>query len=347
MSQKSAIRDRTTKWDAICFPVKSEAVASLLPAGYALRATDRAQAIVGDMGEAGKQVFAFQSADYSLIPNELLREVAERCLPNHRLDVRYNDRGEFNLNLILPDEINITSGTANHQTQDRLYKSIILNNSYSGKTPFSLQGTAMKEHSITHSGQHMKVSYYREICTNGLMGWADDFMSLDEYLTWLLNGQPSKHKRVEKVKPAELVEFTHTKTEREVETLIKRQYAHKGLDLELFKKQLCQIFTTFSNAAPGQAQAPTIGVFQELAKKPAPEQLAKVLAEISLPKALARDAMERMEYEEKQLGGGATLWLAYNAVNYALFNSKTSLSINDRFKLDESAFHKMAELAVK
>ena len=41
------------------------------------------------------------------------------------------------------------------------------------------------------------------------------------------------------------------------------------------------------------------------------------------------------------------MWLAYNAVNYALFNIKTSLSINDRFKLDESAFHKMAELAVK
>lgn len=179
------------------------------------------------------------------------------------------------------------------------------------------------------------------------MGWADDFMSMDEYLNWLLNGQPTKHKRVEKVKAAELVEYSNTTTGREVETLVRRQFHHKGLDLELFKKQLCQIFSTFSNQAHGLTQAPTIGIFQQLAKVPAPERLASILAEISLPKALARDAMERMAYEEKQLGGGANLWLAYNAVNYALFNSQTSLSINDRFRLDETAFHKMAELATK
>jgi hypothetical protein len=346
MSQKSAILDRATQWDKICFPVESVPVATLLPEGYSLRASDRAQAIVGSIDDQ-KHIFAFQSNDYSLIPNSLLRDVAETCLPNHRLDVRYNDRGEFNLNLILPDEINITSGTASKQVEDRLFKSIILNNSYSGKTPFSLQGTALKEHRITETGQRMRVSYYREICTNGLMGWADDFMSLDEYLTWLLNGQPTKHKRVEKVKPAELVEVSRTTTEREIEVLVKRQFHHKGLDLELFKKQLCQIFHTFSNQTHGLAVAPTVEVFQKLAKVPAPEQLATILTETGLPKALARDAMERMAFEEKQLASGANLWLAYNAVNYALFNSQTSLSINDRFKLDEAAFHKMAELATK
>ena len=149
------------------------------------------------------------------------------------------------------------------------------------------------------------------------------------------------------MKPAELVEYSHSKTEREATTLVKRQFAHKGLDLELFKKQLCQIFGTFSNYAHGQEKAPTLSVFEKLAQAPAPDQLATVLAEVGLPKVLARDAMERMAYEEKQLGSGTNLWLAYNAVNHALFNSKTSLSINDRFKIDEATFHKMAELAIK
>lgn len=347
MSQKSAILDRASQWDKICFPVESVPVASFLPEGYSLRASDRARAIVGSMEDDTKHIFAFQSNDYSLIPNSLLREVAESCLPNHRLDARYNDRGEFNLNLILPDEINITSGTASKQVEDRLFKSIILNNSYSGKTPFSLQGTAMKEHRVTESGQRMRVSYYREICTNGLMGWADDFMSMDEYLTWLLNGKPTKHKRVEKVKDAEVVEYSNTSVEREVETLVKRKFHHIGLDLELFKKQLCQIFRTFSTQAHGLAVAPTVSVFQKLAATPTPEQLATVLAETGLPKALARAAMERMAYEQQELGSEANLWLAYNAVNYSLFNTQTSLSINDRFRIDETAFHKMAELAMK
>jgi hypothetical protein len=345
-TQKSTLLDRSNQWDNICFPVESVPATSILLPGFEVLATDRARAIVGTMGDNTKQIFAFQSSEYSLIPNALLREVAERCLPNHKLDARYNDRGEYTLNLILPDEINITSGSGNKQVKDRLFKSLMMNNSYSGKTPFSLQGTAMKEHTITETGKKMRVSYYREVCTNGMMGWADDFMTLDEYLDWLVAGQPTKHKRVEKVKPAELVDYSNTSTEREIEVLVKRQYAHKGLDLELFKKQLCQVFTAFSQQAHSLNQATTVGVFQQLAQAPTPDKLATVLEQIKLPKALAKAAMERMAYEEKLLGSTPNLWLAYNAVNFALFNAETSLSISQRFALDEAAFHKMAELAI-
>ena len=57
-------------------------------------------------------------------------------------------------------------------------------------------------------------------------------------------------------------------------------------------------------------------------------------------------ALERLAHEETLLGAEANLWLAYNAANYALFNSKSSLAINDRYRQDELLFHRFAEMAM-
>jgi hypothetical protein len=57
-------------------------------------------------------------------------------------------------------------------------------------------------------------------------------------------------------------------------------------------------------------------------------------------------ALERLLHEEALLGAVANLWLGYNAANYALFNSKSSLAINDRYRQDEQLFHRFAELAM-
>ena len=344
MSQQSIKLDRATTWDALCFPVEAVPLESLLPTGYRIVPTDRKQAIVGELPDGTKNIFAMQSGEYSLIKNEVLREAAELYLPEHSIDASFTPQGEFSINLILPDEINISSGSKNAKVKDRLFKSMIINNSYSGKTPFSLQGTALKEHTETITTAKMRVSYFRQVCTNGLMGWADDYMSLDQYMTWLLNGKPKKYKDTLRIKDAELVNQVERKEHRELEVLVEKKFHHKGLNLEVFKKQLAVIFTAFQNQA--HSLSPTIGVYKQLAKQPTPENLASVIAESGVPKMLARNAMDRLADEVKLLETPANLWLAYNAVNYALFNSRSSLSINDRFRLDEAAFHQLATLAV-
>jgi hypothetical protein len=344
MSQQSIKLDRAHTWDALCFPVEAVALETLLPAGYRIVPTDRKRAIVGELPDGTKNIFALQSGEYSLIKNELLREAAEIYLPDHTIDASFTPQGEFSINLILPDEINISSGSNKSKVEDRLYKSMIINNSYSGKTPFSLQGTALKEHIETETTSKMRVSYYRQVCTNGLMGWADDYMSFDQYLAWLLNGKPKKYKDALKIKDAELVERTGRQVDREQEVLVEKKFHHKGLHLDVFKKQLASIFKAFQRQA--HAASPTVGIYRELAKQAAPENLASVITESGLPKMLARNAMDRLAEEMKLLDTSANLWLAYNAVNHALFNSRSSLSISDRFRLDEAAFHQLATLAL-
>lgn len=344
MSQQSINLERSQTWDALCFPIASVPLETLLPTGYRIVPSDRKQAIVGELPDGTKNIFAMQSGEYSLIKNEVLREAAELYLPGHTIDASFTPQGEFSINLILPDEVNISSHSANTKVVDRLYKSIIINNSYSGKTPFSLQGTALKEHIETGTTSKMRVSYYRQVCTNGLMGWADDYMSFDQYLAWLLNGKPKKFKDALKIKDAELVVLTGRQVQREQEVLVEKKFHHKGLNLEVFKKQLASIFTAFQSQT--NSLTPTIGVYKELAQRPTPENLATVITESGLPKMLARNAMDRLAEEMRLLETPANLWLAYNAVNHALFNSRSSLSISDRFRLDEAAFHQLATLAL-
>jgi hypothetical protein len=40
------------------------------------------------------------------------------------------------------------------------------------------------------------------------------------------------------------------------------------------------------------------------------------------------------------------LWLVYNAINYSLLNSRSSLTITDRYEWDEKALHHLAALTV-
>ncbi|MBF9144377.1 hypothetical protein [Hymenobacter properus] len=339
MSQQSITLDRTTQWEPICFPVETKPLIELLPEGYALLPSDRRLAIIGEMSPGHKSIFALQSAEYSLVPNELLRRVADEHFAGHKLDVRYTAQGEFSITLILPTEIAIQSANG---PADILSHSLIINNSYSGKTPLTLQGTALKEYRQEHTELKMRVSYYRRICSNGLMGWADDYLNMDDYLTWLANGKPKKHKDARRVEERGLTEVTRREGEQEVEVLMQKKFTHKGLSLEWFEQHLAEIFQAFKR----QQGSLTAQVYQQLAHQAAPIDREKLLAETGLPKMLARTALERLQKEERELETPANLWLAYNAVNYALFNSRSSLTINDRYRLDEAAFHQMATLAV-
>ncbi len=337
----ATILDRANKWDAICFPVSSQPLASLLAGQYTLP-TDRAQAVVGEMQPGRQTIFALQSGEYTLIPNQLVRDVAEKELPGHRLDVSYNSRGEFSINLIMPDEVSEIRTEGQSKVKDRLFRSLMIANSYSGKMPFSLQGSAQWEKEQTSTQTKMRVSYYREVCTNGLMGWADDYYSLEEYMNWLAAGKPTKHVKIQQERPAEMVEHTEHKREVEHEILIERKFHHKGLNLELFKAHLEKAFRQFVS----QQNSLTNTVYKQLSRTVVGKDREKLFADTKLPARLAQVALERLVHEEQLLQTPANLWLAYNAANYALFQSKTALGINERFQKDEQLFHHFAELAM-
>jgi hypothetical protein len=343
MSAQSILLDRASQWDTICFPVSVQPLADLLKDQYAVP-SDRATAVVGEITPGQPRIFALQSNEYTLIPNSLLREVADEQLPGHKLSATYNSRGEFCLSLIMPDQINEIATGAKSQVHDRLFRSLIINNSYSGKAPFTLQGSAQWEKEQVGTFSKMRVSYFREVCTNGLMGWADDYYTLDEYLAWLAKGKPTTHRKVKEIKPAELVEVTERRIQREQEILVERKFQHKGLNLDIFKKHLEQAFQQFLR----QSDSLTAKVYAQLSREAVlPADREKLFADTKLPKMLARAALERLEYEEQLLNTPANLWLAYNAANYALFNNRSSLTINDRFRQDEQLFHHFADLALR
>ncbi|PRY27792.1 hypothetical protein CLV58_13110 [Spirosoma oryzae] len=60
---------------------------------------------------------------------------------------------------------------------------------------------------------------------------------------------------------------------------------------------------------------------------------------------LIEQAIQRMQQEQRMLASQPTAWLGYNAFNYALTRSKSSLSISERYQLDETMFHQFAALA--
>lgn len=341
MSTKSTTLEHVHEWDKICFPVEVKPLADLLAGPY-LVPNDRSRAVVGEVTPGQQTIFAMQSGEYTLIPNQLVRDVAERELPGHRLSASFTDRGEFALSLIMPDEVSEVATDGKSKVRDRLFRSLIINNSYSGKTPFSLQGSAEWEREVTGTRTEMRVSYFREVCTNGLMGWADDYYSLDQYLEWLAAGKPTKHVKIQQEKEHELVERTERQVEREHEILLERKFHHKGLNLAIFEKHLEQAFQQFLR----RNQSLTSNIYKELARKPVTGDREKLFADTKLPKRLAAVALERLLHEETLLQTNANMWLAYNAANYALFNSKSSLAINDRFRQDEQLFHHFAELAM-
>ena len=63
---------------------------------------------------------------------------------------------------------------------------------------------------------------------------------------------------------------------------------------------------------------------------------------LPVPVQLVKQARERLRLEERMLNTPTSYWLLYNAVNYALFTGRSSLTLNDRYRLDERVFHHLA-----
>lgn len=310
----------TSTWDKICFPVETVALEGLLPENYHVVATDRQRAIVGQKTDGSNQVFAIQSKSYSLIPNSLIKSVADECLGvDYELSVRYSSQGEFSIGIVLPDSL-VIGKTGN----DTIRKQLTFTNSYNGKTPFTIQGHEMRG----IKSAVMRVSYYRQICSNGMMGWADEFISLDEYLHWLTNGMPANAK----------VKGLEERFEPKNEEQFLRIFSHKGINLDKFQQFLVGLVGDFSQIKKESSTSQVYNLMTDLQVTDL-EEVTEIVRKVGIPKKLITAALERMELEQRMLQSSANVWLLYNAVNHSLFNQATSMSVQDRFYADERVFH--------
>lgn len=329
----------SSQWDDICFPVRAVPFTEVLP-NYDIVATDRQQLIIGEPNGRKPVVYAAQSNEYSIIPNSLLRQVTDRLISDYALDVRFTPNGEFVINVVTKGE----TFQIGKQT-DTLTKSLVFNNSYNGKMPFKVQGTVVNTTTVEkYQEARMRISYYRQVCSNGLMGWSDEFMNLDEYLNWLLKGKPKKYKDARETKTT--FQEAHTYQQlvgQTTEQALSRKFHHKGLDLMVFEQYLEKVISQFLQQKSGL----TLDIYQKMAKQQVDQQQAEqLLVDAKLPKMLARQAMTRMAEEERLLESRPNIWLLYNAINYTLFTAQASMSINDRFRQDEAVFHDLAQMVL-
>jgi len=310
----------TTTWDDICFPVETVALERLLPENYSVIATDRQRAIVGQKAGGINHVFGIQSKSYSLIPNSLIKAVADECLGvDYELSIRHSSQGDFSIGIVMPDSLVI--GKIGNDT---IRKQLTFTNSYNGKTPFTIQG-----HEIRGiKSAVMRVSYYRQICANGMMGWADEFISLDAYLHWLTIGMPANAKVI----------GLEERFEQKEEDRFLRIFSHKGINLDKFQQFLVGLVSDFSQTKKESNTSQVYNLMTDL-KVTDLEEATEIVRKVGIPKKLIAAALERMELEQGMLQNPANVWLLYNAVNHTLFNQSTSMSVQDRFYADERVFH--------
>lgn len=315
----------SSSWDTICFPVQSVPFNSVLDDSFRMIPNDRQRLIVGNMPDDKRHIFAVQSPGYSLVPNAIIRDaVAEVAGAEQPVHIRYSRNGEFIINVLLPDQITVSPN-------DVIQRQLTFTNSYTGKSQFTIQGTEMKR----VREQKVRVAYYRQICSNGMMGWADEFVSLDQYLDWLATGTtPEK---------ADVKGLEWTYTQADVTQDLRRIFTHRGINLELFQAFLVEFLRDFM-AYARHCPSPTAELFSVMQDTAVPDrdEAAKLIRRVGVSRQLINAAMERMEVEEQALGTDANAWLLYNGVNHALFNTNSGLALPARFALDERVFHAVA-----
>jgi len=320
MTYISAQPQITESWDEICYLIEPVWLSDLLP-NHDIIATDRQQLIVGQLPGGRKTLFGIQSADYTIIPNQAIREVVDELIPDYQLLIKHTTTGEFSITIILPASLKVGD--------ELLQRSLIITNSYNGKTPFSIQGQSLT--ALLDPTTHLGSSLYRNVCQNGLLGWADQFMDLNNYRTWLKKGAKDGDKT-----PA-TKRKTPRKTQRTAPDI--RQLHHSTLTVAVFQEHLRDLLldhlttpTTLTTTVYDQFQ-------RETTTAPANGDLLRTLP---VPVQLVKQARERLRLEERLLNAPTSYWLLYNAVNYALFTGRSSLTLNDRYRLDERVFHHLA-----
>jgi len=321
MTYISARPMQTREWEDICFPVQPLWLADLLP-DYDIIATDRQKLVIGQLPGGRKTVYGIQSGDYTIIPNQAIREVVDELIGDYSLQIKHTTTGEFFICVILPQETWVGP--------EKLHRSLILTNSYNGKTPFSIQGQTLSS-LLDDASRPVQGSLHRAICQNGLIGWADPFPDVPTYRHWLGEALPEKAS----VRPARKVKGETLTTA--AQTAV-RKIHHSRITVAVFQDYLRTLLSEQLTTVPRLTNT----VYEHFHETglPGPEQ--ELLRALPIPVQLAKQAQERLWLEESQLRSPASYWLLYNAVNHALFTARSSLTLNDRYRLDERVFHQLA-----
>lgn len=323
MTYISAQPELSTAWEDICFPVEPLLLSDLLP-DYDIMATDRQKLIVGQRVGGRKTLFGIQSAEYTIIPNQAIREVVDALIPDYELLIKHTNTGEFSISIILPVALSV--GT------EQLQRSLTITNSYNGKTPFSIQGQSLT--ALLDPATHLGSSIYRNVCQNGLLGWADSFTDLAAYQTWLGHWAKGPQKTPTVKSPT-----VTSRPQRSTPDI--RKLHQSALTIPLFQQQLHVLLV--DHLATGVTLTATVyDHFQQTDMAGVHEN---VLRKLPVPVQLIKQARERLRLEERLLNSAPSCWLIYNAVNYALFTARSSLTLNDRYRLDERVFHHLAAQA--
>lgn len=323
MTYISAQPELTTSWDDICFPVEPLLLSDLLP-DYDIIATDRQKLIVGHPAGGRKTMFGIQSADYTIIPNSAIREVVDELIPAYELLIKYTNTGEFSISIILPTSLSVGS--------EQLQRSLTITNSYNGKTPFSIQGQSLT--ALLDPSTHLGSSVYRNVCQNGLLGWADSFTDLATYQTWLGHWAKGSPKT-----PSAKAPLAPSRPQRSAPDI--RKLHHSTLTLSRFQQQLHELL--LDHLTTGTTLTAT--VYDHFQQTDVDGTHETILRKLPVPVQLIKQARERLRLEERLLNAAPSCWLLYNAVNYALFTARSSLTLNDRYRLDERVFHHLAAQA--
>jgi len=310
----------TGYWQDICYPIESMWLTDLLP-GYDIIATDRQQLIVGQIPGGRKTLFGIQSADYTIVPNASIKEVIDELVPEYQLVVKHTVTGEFSICIVLQATVQIGG--------EAIHRSLTLTNSYNGKTPFSIQGQSLA--SLLNPTTRLGSSLYRNLCQNGLIGWADPFSDLADYQAWLEQGVGGREKK-QSPKSAIATERTQ-QTRSEI-----RNIHHSALTIELFQEHLRDLITEHL----ATKHTLTVKVYDHFQQTVPAGIDTALLKDLPIPAQLAKQALERLRLEERMLEAKRSYWLLYNAVNYTLFTARSSLTFNDRYRLDERVFHQLA-----
>ena len=323
MAKSKVLLESTDSWDLIDLPVENVKLKTLMPE-YDIMASDRTNAIV-----AGDKIYGIVGNQYTLIPNSLIRRSLDEVVGDYKLKALYNSRGEYSMIIRLPAS-RYEIGTR----EDSIEKSLIIGNSINGRSHLTVQGNVVSTSTDEVRDRGLKVSFYREICTNGLMGYSDQFMGVDEYLDWLLLGQPHNYNKVQKITVSE--DDGRDVIETEKEEIFQKTFKHKMLDVEIFEANLKSLLRKFMSTKDSL----TLKVYERMQQRSIRKtDASEILIDAGLPKQLVQLALDTLDAERSALGTEFNAWLLYNSANSALFSNKSGLSFDKRYEFDERLFH--------
>jgi hypothetical protein len=313
------------------FPVQIENISNLT--GLNVVNKERQSVVIGDFNNT-RNILGIHSKRYSLITNEMLLDTIEEALykspVTYDVSVSTYQMMQFNIQVAFADY----SKTIGNE-KDAITCAFNLKNAYDGKLKFGLYGVGKQKKSKV--SEAYRLSTFRQICSNGLHGWVDEAISLDEYITGIKTG-----KNVKKV----FIDTDISENKFDVNFTQK----HSGIDLKVLKENLIEQITAlvelYQKAVSGVAN--TVQVYSDMANfNISDSKLFLNAITDKVGTSLSRNSFDEiikiMDRERTILGegGDTNAWLLYNGINR--FASDSKKSITQHLQADEKIFTAILE----